>query len=791
MVLAHNLMEGARTRDIEISVDVTFDSMLLSNNTLEGLKTSGFYKPSPIQLHGIPLGKCGFDLFLEAKSGTGKTAVFTVIALEKIDLDKALQTVILTPTREIAAQITDVIKQIGSKYIGLNVEVVMGGLPVEEDIEKFQKKVHIVVGSPGRMRHLIQKKYIDVSAVRLLVLDEADKLMDRSFKADINYIFSILPKQKQVIMSSATYPDTLKDILQNYVQKAQHICPDSTNILLGIKQFVTTVKSNMNIVVQTQNRFEELLKILSTIEFKQCLIFCNYQVRVGELCKMLVQKKWPADKLHGQLEQTERLDALKTLKEYKCRILVSTDLAARGIDASNVNLVINFEPPSDWQTYLHRIGRAGRFGSYGIAVSIVSEGKELENLKKTIRTISHSLKINYLSNGNELSDYDEIDESQENEKCKISKTEEISKTSQIEGVTTIPSVEDIHEVLEVGKINNSNIKKMSETPQVELSCETSDTVDSKCKTLETEKVKLLNTKKETFNDHCNELAEIPKYQALENSNVEDKNFAKIFFSNEASEQIKLESFNDLMDSFKVHDTESNEAIAVQDDTFKTYFDSGSNAESYPNILLELQGDTDCETDKMKSKNIVNEKSKISDDHTFLNSCQASPTSYDDDNIINKKSKTPDDHTLLNSSEVSPSSNNDDNIINKKSKIPDDHTLLNSSEVSPSSNNDDIIINKKSKTPDDHTILNSSQASPTSNGDDGYNTHSCLYSRSTKSVPPKIKEKIDVESIYSKKSNKGMELRSDISSKYNNWYKQFKAHMQLIEMSLYIEELSKM
>ncbi|KAJ8716062.1 hypothetical protein PYW08_013347 [Mythimna loreyi] len=215
MVLAHNISEGLRTQDVQISEDVTFDTMLLSPSTLEGLTNCGFYKPSPIQLHGIPLGKCGFDLLLEAKSGTGKTAVFTVIALEKLDLDKGVQTIILAPTREIAAQICDVISQIGSNLKTLNVEVVIGGLSVQEDIMKFEKKVHIVVGSP--------------------------------------------------------------------------------------------------------------------------------------------------------------------------------DLAARGIDASNVDLVINFEPPHEWQTYLHRIGRAGRFGSYGIAVTILSEGQEEIKFKNLIKSINGSL----------------------------------------------------------------------------------------------------------------------------------------------------------------------------------------------------------------------------------------------------------------------------------------------------------------------------------------------------------------------------------------------------------------
>ncbi|XP_045766898.1 probable ATP-dependent RNA helicase DDX20 [Maniola jurtina] len=394
MVLAHDLQESKKTNDIEISQDVTFDTMLLSSNTLEGLKKSGFIRPSPIQLHGVPLGKCGFDLLLEAKSGTGKTAVFTIIILEKLDLDKGLQAVILAPTREIAAQVCDVLRQIGNQYTGLRVEVVMGGLPVQEDIEKFKENnVHIVVASPGRLKHLIKGQHIDIGAVRLLVLDEADKLMEKSFLPDIKYIHKALPLEKQVIMSSATFPESCKEFINEFVHDAQHICPNSDCVLLGVVQKVTYVKYNSNSVIQTNNRFKELLKIIRTKQFKQCLIFCNYQTRVGELYKMLTREKWPAEQLYGAQDQLDRLDALKTLQDYKCRILISTDLAARGIDALNVDLVINFEPPFEWQTYLHRIGRAGRFGSYGMAITILSEGSDQKKFMDLLSAVNLSVKL--------------------------------------------------------------------------------------------------------------------------------------------------------------------------------------------------------------------------------------------------------------------------------------------------------------------------------------------------------------------------------------------------------------
>lgn len=316
--------------------------------------------------------------------------------------------------------------------LGLCVEVVMGGLPVADDIEKLKKNVHIIVGSPGRLQHLIKDKHVDPSAVRLLVLDEADKLMEKSFRSDIDSIFSSLPQQKQVILSSATFPEDSKPFINKYVQLHQHVCPDSNNVLLGISQKVTIVNHHANIVRQTAHKFEELLKILSKKEFKQCLIFCNYQARVTDLYKMLKKAKWPAEKLYGQQEQTERLEALKTLQEYKCRILIATDLAARGLDSSHVDLVVNFEFPREWQTYLHRIGRAGRFGSYGLTVTILSN-KEEEQFKELLNAVQFKIDIRnfWTDDKYEYSKVDDPDTAEQTECLSSSDDETCEKNTDL------------------------------------------------------------------------------------------------------------------------------------------------------------------------------------------------------------------------------------------------------------------------------------------------------------------------------------------------------------------------
>ncbi|XP_075978907.1 putative ATP-dependent RNA helicase DDX20 [Anticarsia gemmatalis] len=741
MVLAHDLNQGKRTRDIQSSVDVTFDSMLLSNKTLEGLVNSGFYRPSPIQLHGIPLGKCGFDLFLEAKSGTGKTAVFTVIALEKLNLNNGLQAIILAPTREIAAQISDVIKQLGSSYGDLTVEVVMGGLPLAEDIEKLQKNVHILVGSPGRMRHLIQDQHIKVSTVRLFILDECDKLMDKSFQADINYIFSALPKQKQVIMSSATYPSELKSVLQNYVKKVQHICPDSTSVLLGIKQFVTTVKCNINIVRQTQNRFQELLKILSSREFKQCLIFCNYQVRVGELCKMLIRDKWPAEKLHGQLEQTERLGALRILQEYKCRILVSTDLAARGIDASNVDLVINFEPPGDWQTYLHRIGRAGRFGSYGIAITILSEGKEKSSFIKLIKNIS-SLTLNNLWDDSTF----ELNSDTDNY---VSPKHEESKEEEISEI------------------------------QVEQPDADKELLDSKT------------------------------HNVIENIGSGPL-LTKLFDSFDKPKECKIESFGDLIASFQAHEPDNNNEITeVKDVTFRKYFDTVLNVatenEMSKENVLDSNSNSNNEQDRQRhtSKELKSTEGYLpSQSHSEI--CK--------DSEVNKETTLPKSNDVKSSS-IEPQVNcHESNYISDtechkaliEAGLPTSFSsskYCNRSNV-PKHKNNNSMKNKRRNNiqPTKETHLKQSYKSSSEESqiyidDDGYNTQSCLLSRSVKSnnnhKPMQsigsLKTRSNVLSSYSESSH---DSDSDIHNDYMIWYNQLKSHVKQVEMYLYIDELSK-
>ncbi|CAM4716189.1 unnamed protein product [Leuciscus chuanchicus] len=378
---AHVLQSRTRTDDVLNNGGVEFSSLLLSKPVLEGLSASGFQRPSPIQLKAIPLGRCGLDLIVQAKSGTGKTCVFTTIALDSLILENTTtQVLVLAPTREIAVQIHAVVMAIGSAMEGLQCHVFIGGRPVSQD-KLHLKKCHIAIGSPGRIKQLIEMEALVTSSVRLFVLDEADKLLEdeisSSFQEQINWIFSSLPANKQMLALSATYPESLAQHLSRYMREPTFVRLNPTDPgLLGLKQYYKIVPSHSLPHKIFEEKVQSLLELFSKIPFNQALVFSNLHTRAQHLADILSSKGLPAVCISGGLSQDQRLEAMWKLKQYQCRVLISTDLTSRGIDAEKVNLVINLDVPQDWETYMHRIGRAGRFGTLGVAVTYCCHGEE-------------------------------------------------------------------------------------------------------------------------------------------------------------------------------------------------------------------------------------------------------------------------------------------------------------------------------------------------------------------------------------------------------------------------------
>jgi len=394
--IAHDITGKERTEDVVTgeSRQKTFSDLLLSPSVLSGLQTAGFVQPSPVQLLAIPPAKVGFDLIVQSKSGTGKTCVYVVAALEMLKPDlQGLQALVLAPTREIAIQGVTVAMQVGQELGKVKMAAFIGGISLAEDKMKA-KTCQLGVGTPGRLKQLISEGMLAVDSVRLVVLDEADKLLEPAFLADTTAILNMLPKSKQVIALSATYPDQLASLAERFMRSPQHIRPgQASQVLSGVAQFLYKVQHCPATARQTAIKQAALLTILSSVPYTQCLVFSNYSTIAQATADFLNSRGFPAIFISAGQDQSRRLAAMHSFKQFNCRILCSTDLTARGIDAENVNLVINMEVPWEQNTYLHRIGRGGRFGSFSLAVTLASEGVEVGKMRGMVKKTGSVVRI--------------------------------------------------------------------------------------------------------------------------------------------------------------------------------------------------------------------------------------------------------------------------------------------------------------------------------------------------------------------------------------------------------------
>ncbi|NXU49344.1 DDX20 helicase, partial [Turnix velox] len=290
---------------------------------------------------------------------------------------------ILAPTREIAVQIHAVITTIGIKMEGLECHVFIGGTPLNQDKVRL-KKCHIAVGSPGRIKQLIELDYLNTASIRLFILDEADKLLEEgSFQEQINWIYSSLPANKQMLAVSATYPESLANALTRYMREPTFVRLNPTDpSLIGLKQYYKIVNSHPLPHKTFEEKTQHLQELFSKVPFNQALVFSNLHSRAQHLAEILTRRGFPAECISGDMNQNQRLDAMAKLKQFHCRVLISTDLTSRGIDAEKVNLVVNLDVPADWETYMHRIGRAGRFGTLGLSVTYCCRGEEENTMMK-------------------------------------------------------------------------------------------------------------------------------------------------------------------------------------------------------------------------------------------------------------------------------------------------------------------------------------------------------------------------------------------------------------------------
>ncbi|ORX57429.1 DEAD-domain-containing protein [Hesseltinella vesiculosa] len=371
-----------RSHDVQIDKDIDFSPLIHNQYILQGLEKSGYARPSPIQLKAIPLGRLGVDLIAQAKSGTGKTVVFGVIALEAVNLNvKGPQVLMVAPTREIAVQICDVVQNLGQCMPGFHCSALIGGLPMQADQQRLQHS-QVLVGTPGRLMALLSSQKLPTNTINLFVMDEADKLMSDTFRPQIDYIYSRLPLKKQSVAFSATFTDALLASLNKFVVNPHtiHLTQDVPT-LEEVQQYQTAVQIDTDDAEEApylramkvyKAKYEAIGKLLSKVEFYQCMVFTNSFSRSVELAAWLTKMGWKTGYISSGLTQAKRLKVMEDMRQFNLRVLVCSDLIARGIDIDRVNLVINVDYPRDVETYLHRIGRSGRYGTSGIAVNLVA-----------------------------------------------------------------------------------------------------------------------------------------------------------------------------------------------------------------------------------------------------------------------------------------------------------------------------------------------------------------------------------------------------------------------------------
>jgi len=353
---------------------MSFDELKINDNILRGVYAHGFEKPSSIQLKSIPIILSGKDIVAQAQSGTGKTGAFSIGSLCNIDETKqCIQCIVLVPTRELAEQVYKVIKDISS-YSKVTSLKVIGGTNVSMCRESLNKNPHIIIGTPGRILDMIQRGSLPTMDIKMLILDEADEILSYGFKDCIHDIIQRIPKNTQICLFSATLPDEIIDLTSKFMNDPEKVLVKKEQLTLeGIQQFFINIKHN-------DWKYEVITDLYDTINVGQCIIYMNSKNKIVEIYDRLLKDNFPVGYITGDRTVNERNEIMEQFRSGTLRILLSSDLLARGIDIQQLSLVINFDLPREKETYIHRIGRSGRYGRKGVAINLIND-REVEYMK--------------------------------------------------------------------------------------------------------------------------------------------------------------------------------------------------------------------------------------------------------------------------------------------------------------------------------------------------------------------------------------------------------------------------
>jgi len=374
-----------------------FSDLGLAAELLQSIQEQGYSEPTPVQQKAIPPILLGRDVMAAAQTGTGKTASFTLPMLQRLKGHAStsvsparhpVRALILAPTRELAAQVEESARTYG-KHIPLRVASVFGGVPIDPQIAALRAGVEILVATPGRLLDHIQSKTVMFHAVEFLVLDEADRMLDMGFLPDIKRIIAMLPAKRQTLLFSATYSDEIRKLAAQWLR-------DPVQVEVAPRNAMTEMVTHTVYKVDSRAKRDSLVQLLRERDMKQVLVFCNTKIGANRLAYRLQKDDLGAAAIHSDRTQGERMQALAEFKEGKVRILVATDIAARGLDIEQLPFVVNFDMPSNPEDYVHRIGRTGRAGMTGEAISLVAQ-EDLFNLGGVEKLIGKKLQVSELS----------------------------------------------------------------------------------------------------------------------------------------------------------------------------------------------------------------------------------------------------------------------------------------------------------------------------------------------------------------------------------------------------------
>jgi translation initiation factor 4A len=355
--------------------EYSFEDLDIKDDLLRGIYSYGFEKPSNIQYKSLPIFDSGKDMIAQSQSGTGKTGAFSIGVLNNIDTGvKKTQYIILTPTHELAKQIYGVIGNLGEK-MDISICKVIGKTNIRDSISELQRDPQIIVATPGRLFDMINKRHVFTDNIKTLVLDEADEMLSIGFMDILQDIIKCMPKTSQICLFSATMPKEIIDLTDNFMNSPEKLLINRDELTLeGIKQFYIELN-------QYNWKFDVLYDIYETINITQSIIYVNSKNILNNLYDRLSRDKFPVSYIHGDMQSSDRERNLNDFKNGVTRIMLSTDLLSRGIDIQQLSLVINFDLPKSKETYIHRIGRSGRYGRKGTAINFIT-GEDKEHMKQ-------------------------------------------------------------------------------------------------------------------------------------------------------------------------------------------------------------------------------------------------------------------------------------------------------------------------------------------------------------------------------------------------------------------------